>query len=104
MNVRHKSHVKWTLPLLCILALSVFLVACGGYGDTTTTIGGDTWKQAGGTGDYNGQHYKGVLLVDQHPANTGKVYTIILKAKADSYDQVYNNWYKPILDSYQFTY
>jgi hypothetical protein len=37
MNVRHKAHVKWPLTLLCILTLTLFLVACGESGGTTST-------------------------------------------------------------------
>jgi hypothetical protein len=37
MNVRHKAHVKWPLVLLCICALTLFLVGCGDSGGTTST-------------------------------------------------------------------
>ena len=194
MKIRHKVHVKWTALPLCILALTLFLVACGGSGGTTITaptpppstlsydgdgytlsypqdwtksaqvggmsviftsrndpttsftitvtptppipvpnlldtsldaaltafkgqaqsyqpdttipstisVGGDTWKQQGGTIEQNGQKIKGVLLGDQHPESTGKIYVITLTAKADSYDQVYSSSFKPILDSFKF--
>ncbi len=35
MNIRHKTHVKWTALLLCILALTLFLAACSPGGQTT---------------------------------------------------------------------
>jgi hypothetical protein len=197
MKIRHKAHVKWIGLLLCILALSLFLVACGtGEGTTpvaptptpaatlytgdgytlsyphdwakggqalssvvftsnndpttnftvsvtpaisvppglpaitldtqldaaltlfkgqsqnyepdttvpsTVSVGGDSWKQQGGTIEQNGQKIKGVILADQHPANTGKIYVITLAAKADKYDQEYSSSFKPILDSFKFT-
>jgi hypothetical protein len=67
------------------------------------SVGGDTWKQEGGTIDQGGQKVKGVFLADQHPASTGKIFVITLSAKADSYDQAYSTSFKPILDSFKFT-
>jgi hypothetical protein len=69
----------------------------------TTLIGGDNWKGAGATGDKDGYHLKAVLLVDQHPANTGKLFVISLVTEAKSYDQIYNTIFKPIFDSWTFT-
>jgi eukaryotic-like serine/threonine-protein kinase len=69
----------------------------------TMSIGGDSWKEAGATGDKSGYHLKAVLLVDQHPANTGKVFVISLVTEARSYDQAYNTIFKPIFDSWRFT-
>jgi hypothetical protein len=37
MTVHCKLHVKWASLLLCLLALTLFLVACGGTGGTTST-------------------------------------------------------------------
>lgn len=195
MNARHKTHVKWALLLLCILAFTLFLVACGNGESTTSTgptptptpsgttstgngytvtypqgwtvnkqtlgpletttftsnnnptttlsiavtsanpltnfdqifttaqnalknnasfqqdttnlppasIGGDTWQETGGTYNQNGTQIKGVVLGDQHPANTGNVFVITLTAKADSYNQDYSTGFQPILQSFKFT-
>ena len=39
MKIQHKAHVKWVVLLLSILALTIFLVACGtgGTGSAITT-------------------------------------------------------------------
>jgi hypothetical protein len=70
---------------------------------STVSVGGDSWKQQGGTIEQNGQKIKGVILADQHPARTGKIYVITLAAKADKYDQEYSSSFKSILDSFKFT-
>jgi len=88
--------------------LDYFKATCQGYQQdstvpSTASVGGTTWKQIGGTGDRNGQHLNGVSLAVQYPASTGKVFTIIQTAKADSYGQVYNTVFKPVLESFKFT-
>jgi hypothetical protein len=57
MNIRHKAHVKWPLVLLCICALTLFLVGCGDSGETanptpTTSLTGQTYKGDGYTVSY----------------------------------------------------
>jgi hypothetical protein len=70
---------------------------------STATIAGDVWKAGGVTGDDRGQRMKVVVLVDQHPANTGKIFLISLTAKADGYDQVSSTAFQPMLGSFKFT-
>jgi PsbP len=67
---------------------------------STASVGGDTWKQAGATSDKGGQNVKAVVLADQHAQ---KIFVITLTAKTDSYDQVYNSTFKPMLDSFKFS-
>jgi hypothetical protein len=69
----------------------------------TATVGGQTWKEAGATGDQGTYHLKGVILYIQYPASTGKYYVITLTAKATDYDNVYTTSYKPVLDSFTFS-
>lgn len=74
--------------------------------DTVTvavTIGSEPWKVVGLTGDKDGKHLKGAILVDQHPAITGDVFVITLLTKADNYDQVYSTTFKSMLESFKFT-
>jgi hypothetical protein len=191
MEIRHKARVKLTLRLLCILALTLLLVACGNIGETTpltaptptptppgtpytgdgytltyphnwqastqdgvvtlrpssgnvahaiaitvvpgggdvdaalnggleslkgdkgykqdstlpstAKVGGQTWKQAGGSGETEGIRLKSVLMATPYPSSTGNLYIISLAASENAYDKVYQDVYKPILDSFKFT-
>src|SRR2546421_13121467 len=55
MNVHRKAHVKWASSLLCLLALTLFLVACGSGGTTTTPTPTPTSTPSGTT--YTGNGY-----------------------------------------------
>jgi len=69
---------------------------------STASIGGDTWKQTVIAGTYAGQHIENGVLVDQHPASTGKYYILTLTTKADNYDQAYSK-FKGLLDTFKYT-
>src|SRR5215472_1889401 len=55
MNVRHKAHVRWALLILCTLAFSVFLAACGSSTSSTGTVPTPTPTPSGTT--YSGNGY-----------------------------------------------
>jgi len=69
----------------------------------TTSIGGDSWKGYGATYTQSGQQGKAVILGDQHPANTGKIFIIHLSATAESYNQVDSTVFQPIFQSFKFS-
>lgn len=57
MNVHHKAHVKWALRLLCILAFTLFLVACGNGESTTNTSSTSTPTPTPSGTTYTGNGY-----------------------------------------------
>jgi len=70
---------------------------------STTSIGGDTWKEFGATYDVSVLHTKAVVFGDQHPASTGKIFIIRLTDTAASYDQDYSTIIQPIFNSFKFS-
>lgn len=69
----------------------------------TTAIGGDNWKGYGGTYNDSGKQIKAVILGDQHPARTGKIFIIHLTAPTASYDQANSTIFQPLFQSFKFS-
>ena len=67
---------------------------------TTTSIGGDSWKEQDATFNQNGQNVKAAIIADEHSNN---VFVITLKDKAGSYDQTNSTAFQPMLNSFKFT-
>jgi hypothetical protein len=74
----------------------------------TTTVGGETWSQGAFTYDYttNGQTTPTeiVLLVDVHStgSSTPKAFSVAYGAPAALFDQVNNDSFQPMLQSFAF--
>ena len=72
-------------------------------------VGGDTWTQQGATYDVtsNGQatNFTGIVLADGHPANspTLKGFLIVYAAPSNTFDQVNNDIFQPMLQSFTFS-
>lgn len=75
----------------------------------SATLAGDTWSQGGATYDVtsNGQttSYKAVVMADAHPANSpsAKGFLLVYVAPPDVFDQVNNDDFQPMLQSFTFT-
>jgi len=68
----------------------------------TPLVGREPWKVLGISGNMGGQQTKAALLVDEHPATIGYVYSITLMTKASDYDQAYSTVFQPTLASFKF--
>ena len=75
----------------------------------SSTLAGDTWSQGGATYDVasNGQttSYKAIVMADAHPANSSsaKGFLLVYVAPPDVFDQVNNDDFQPMLQSFTFT-
>ena len=72
------------------------------------TLNGETWNQRALTSDstHNGQkvNNKFYILSNNHPANTlnTKTYLLIYSALTPIFDQVYQQSFQPMLQSFKF--
>ncbi|WP_156025432.1 hypothetical protein [Thermogemmatispora carboxidivorans] len=74
----------------------------------TTTVGGQTWQQQGATGDVQilGKQVRMeiLMLATNHPAHSAqtRLFSIYLVAPAERYQQLYQNAFAPMLQSFRF--
>lgn len=97
------------------IALQVFKSQAKNYqevdGDSTTTVGGETWSQKAATGDVtpSGQssavNVKIVAIATNHPANSldTKSYALAYATGTQVFDIANTAYFQPILKSFKFT-
>jgi hypothetical protein len=82
MKVCHKAYVKWASLLACILALTLFLVACGNSGGTTTTTSTPTPTPTPTGTTYTGDGY--TLTYPQGWTQSGQALLVVFTNNSDA--------------------